>query len=453
MSAAAILEPTDGLGPWQQFLCRACGLIYDEGEGDLDSGLPPGTRFADIPEDWECPVCGVTKADFEPYAGRRLAAPASPPAPRRARTAGIVIVGAGIAGWSVAEAIRGRAPDVPLTLVTACAGDVYHKPELSIAFSRGLAPDRLRRETGAQKARRLSVRLMADTFAVGISPGRRRLRTTRGPLPYSHLILAQGARPALPACLPPDLVWRINALAGWAGLHAALKPQSHVVVVGAGMVGCELAEDLVRAGHQVTLLDRAALPLSELLPEPAGLRLEAGLRAAGIAVHGGITVSGVTRDADGRLRVASSAGTTWVADQVIAATGLATESRLARSGGLAFDRGIVVDGQTLATSVPDIYALGDCISIAGAPCRFIEPIAHQAAVIADGVLGLSHAGYTHAAPIIRLKTRTVPLMVHGAPLRDVPWDVVEDTPDLLAMEQWQDGRRAARLDMPAGARG
>jgi rubredoxin---NAD+ reductase len=53
--------------PWAQYICKACGLIYDEGQGDEDGGLAPGTRFADIPDDWACPLCGVTKADFEPY--------------------------------------------------------------------------------------------------------------------------------------------------------------------------------------------------------------------------------------------------------------------------------------------------------------------------------------------------------------------------------------------------
>ena len=52
---------------WALYICRACGLIYDEGKGDEDSGLAAGTRFADIPDDWACPLCGVTKADFEPY--------------------------------------------------------------------------------------------------------------------------------------------------------------------------------------------------------------------------------------------------------------------------------------------------------------------------------------------------------------------------------------------------
>ena len=56
---------------WRQFICRACGLIYDEEMGDPDSGLAPGTRFEDIPEDWECPLCGVTKLDFEPFVRRR----------------------------------------------------------------------------------------------------------------------------------------------------------------------------------------------------------------------------------------------------------------------------------------------------------------------------------------------------------------------------------------------
>ena len=52
---------------WRSFICRACGWIYDEALGDADGGLPPGTRFEDIPDDWACPLCGVSKADFEPY--------------------------------------------------------------------------------------------------------------------------------------------------------------------------------------------------------------------------------------------------------------------------------------------------------------------------------------------------------------------------------------------------
>ncbi|BAU88823.1 rubredoxin-type Fe(Cys)4 protein [Methylorubrum populi] len=441
----SLLEPTDGLGPWKQFLCRACGLIYDEGEGDPDSGLPPGTRFADIPEDWACPICGVTKSDFEPYQRRATVAPISRPVALQ-RRAGVVIVGAGLSGWSVAEAIRAEDQHVPITLVTACDGSLYHKPELSVALGRGLSPDALRREAGATAAARLGVRLIADTVAVGLSPDRRSLRTTRGTLQYTRLVLAHGARPALPASLDPALCWRVNDLAAWSGLHAELvQGPRAVAVIGAGMVGCELAEDLARAGHAVTLLGAGALPLSELLPELAARRLLAGLQRVGVRYRGNSLVRGLSGGADGNIVVALADGTSLAAATVVAATGLAAPSRLVRSAGLAFDHGIAVDPTTLRTSGPDIFALGDCISIAGRPCRFIEPIARQAAVIANGILGRPHPGYAHAAPVIRLKTRSAPIALHGAPVASAPWHVVEESEQRLAMEQRHDGTVTAWL--------
>jgi rubredoxin len=51
----------------QLWMCTSCGFIYDPDEGDPDGGIPPGTRFEDIPDSWFCPVCGARKADFEPY--------------------------------------------------------------------------------------------------------------------------------------------------------------------------------------------------------------------------------------------------------------------------------------------------------------------------------------------------------------------------------------------------
>lgn len=48
------------------YVCNACGYIYDPSEGDPDAGIPPGTAFADLPEDWVCPVCGAPKDEFTP---------------------------------------------------------------------------------------------------------------------------------------------------------------------------------------------------------------------------------------------------------------------------------------------------------------------------------------------------------------------------------------------------
>lgn len=433
--------------PWKQFICRACGLIYDEEQGDADSGLAPGTRFEDIPDDWVCPLCGVIKADFEPYEPITCL-PASGAAPNISREAGVVVVGGGHAGWAVAEAIRALDAEVPITLVSACAADRYHKPELSIALSRGATPEALVREAGEAAAQRLNVRLMCDTFATGLSPNLHKLRTTRGTLPFTKLVLAQGARPALPPVLPAKLCWRVNDLAGWSGLQAKLAgTHRHVVIVGAGMVGCELAEDFIHAGHQVTLLDVADEPLAALLPLTAAQRLRAHFESLGVRFIGGSGVASVTANTDRTRTLALVSSETLTCDEVVAATGLATESRIARGAGLAFERGIVVSPETLQTSAPDVFALGDCISVAGAPCRFIEPIARQAATIARAITGQPFEAYQHDAPVIRLKTRSLPLVIHGQPSSGLEWQTVSDDGEYLFMQQLRDGTPAASLEL------
>lgn len=432
--------------PWRKYICRACGLIYDEEQGDPDSGLAPGTRFEAIPDDWECPLCGVTKLDFEPLVAREINAAAQAVAPRQAE--GIVIVGGGTAGWAAAEALRARDSQVPITLVSACAGDLYHKPELSVAAGRGQNAAALIRETGDSAARRLGIRLLAHTHVVGLSPTLHQLRSTRGNLRYTQLVLALGARPLLPEVLPARLCWRINHLDSWARLQEQLArgPQK-IAMIGAGMIGCELAEDLATAGHQVTLLDRHPLPLASLLPEAAARALLAAQQDAGIEHLGPVEVSAVTAGPESKRRVRLSDGRELVVDQVIAATGLATDARLPRLAGLDFDHGIAVDPATLRSSDPDVYALGDCISLEGQACRFIEPIAHQAGALAAAILGRDAQPYHHKQPVIRLKTRSFPIELHGTPCADTnaEWSVLSQQAGQLIMEQTLNGQKMAHL--------
>ena len=432
---------------FQQFICKACGLIYDEAKGDADSGLAPGTRFADIPDDWACPLCGVTKADFEPYETE----PLSPPRKRGTNfsslhrshhgqhsqrgDAGIVIVGGGRAGWQTARALRDLDAEVAITLVTACSGNVYDKPHLSVALAKGTAMSALVRETAADAAARLRVRLLAHTHAVSVSASAQALRTTRGTLRYRELVLAHGAAPRAVAQLPAALCWRINHLDAYVALRKQLgtpnpdAPQQ-VLIAGAGLVGCELANDLALAGHSVTLLEVSALPLSHLLDEQASHELLTAWQGLPLRFIGGVQITGVSARADGRT-VQTAEGRVFNVDHVIAATGLETPSRLARSAGLAWDNGIAVDPQNLRTSEAHIHALGDCISIHGQPMRFIEPIDRQARLVAANVAA-NHAGmvsgtvvdndaiaairataavYDHRPPLIRIKTTSRPFSV------------------------------------------
>ena len=133
-------NPTDGRGAWKQFLCRACGWIYDEKLGDPDGGLPAGTRFEDIPEDWECPLCGVTKRAFEPFVSRDEVV--TPLIGHHSQT-GVIVIGGGTAGWTAIEALRKLNENLPITLITSDLGDRYMKPQLSIAISQNKTPETL----------------------------------------------------------------------------------------------------------------------------------------------------------------------------------------------------------------------------------------------------------------------------------------------------------------------
>jgi rubredoxin-NAD+ reductase len=290
--------------------------------------------------------------------------------------------------------------------------------------------------------------LLADTFIVGLTPSLHQLRTTRGTLSYDNLVLAMGAQPALLSALPAQLCWRINELTAWTGLHQKLHAgPKRIVIVGAGMVGCELADDFARAGHQVVLLDLQPQPLAFLIPLEASERLRSGLEQAGVSFVGAVQVASVMVSQDGSKRVTTHCGRTFEADEVVAATGLVTDARIPKAAGLAFNRGVAVDAKTLQTSAPEVFALGDCVSIEGSPCRFIEPISKQANAIAHAILNIEYSGYTHTQPVIRLKTKSMPVVLHGLPVSEGIWETNENTPDLLKMEQSYLGQVVATLEI------
>jgi rubredoxin---NAD+ reductase len=421
--AQAVQAQAAEFAGWQQFICEACGYIYNEALGDPDGGLPPGTRFADIPEDWVCPLCGVTKSDFSPYTPPSLEAlraqsgaiaPARTGARRKA--SGVVIVGAGRAGWQVAECLRALDAHTLITLVSACNGDVYDKPMLSIAMARNLSQQALVKETGSDAAKRLRVRLLAKTDAIRICAETQQLRTTRGTLPYAALVLAHGAQAILPNTLPATLCWRMNHLNAYLRLRKALgEPEQtgakEVLIVGAGLIGSELANDLAIGGHHITLLDVQTEPLSRWQDQQAGALVLKAWRDLPIRFFGGVVVSKVDA-VRGRYQVTTECGKRFAADQVIVAAGLHTPTRLAKSAALDWNQGIAVNPETLRTSNPHIYALGDCITINGQASRFIEPISRQAKTIAAEIMGTTPVPYVSKPAVVRVKTTSHPLTLH-----------------------------------------
>ena len=412
------------MGAFFLYICKACGLIFDESKGDEDSSLAAGTRFADIPEDWACPLCGVTKADFELYVAepveqlRRpvVAGGATRKSPGTGRGAGTVIVGAGHAGWQMARTLRAQNAAMLISLVTSCNGDVYDKPSLSVAMARGFAAGKLPRKTGALAAQRLNIKLLANTEAIRITPSSRQLRTSRGTLRYQHLVLAHGAQARSLPQFSPALCWRINHLQAYAKFCKALGgAHKNVAVVGAGLIDCELANDLALAGHTVTLLDIAARPLAAALKEEQSAQLLQAWSALSLTFVGGVHVTHAghadAHDPSGQEQITIDSGQTLTVDHIIVAARLQTPNKLALSARLAWNNGIDVHAETLATSVAGIHALGDCIAINGQVSRYIEPIDRQAKTVAANILGQNMTPYTSTHVPLRIKTSSLPFTV------------------------------------------
>ena len=377
---------------------------------------------------------------------------------------GIVIIGAGLAGWHVIDAIRAKDKDIPITLITADSGDRYHKPMLTMAISQKKSAADLVRATGVDAAEAANIKLLANTQVTDVDTTTQQLQlisalrsdpvyTNYATIGYDKLVLAMGAHPIFPKSLPEDLVWHVNHIERFGQLQEKLATGSqHVAIVGAGMVGTEIAEDLLKAGHQVTLIDLNDAPLSQMLPPKATSRIAQAVNSQGINFLGGYQVSAITRISDGKLQVSyealASATESSIAepieplivDHVIASTGLTVDDKLPTAAGVDFDRrtGIVVDAPTLRTSTANIYAIGDCMSIDGVPCRYVAPLRAQAATIADDVLGLDHNGYEHKPPMIRLKNKAISVMVTGVPKATGNWQVKTESDEELVMDLLND---------------
>ncbi|PKH80659.1 FAD-dependent oxidoreductase [Psychrobacter sp. 4Bb] len=378
---------------------------------------------------------------------------------------GVVIIGAGLAGWHVIDAIRAKDTEIPITLITADSGDRYHKPMLTMAISQNKRASDLVRASGSGAANTAEVTLLANTQVTDIDPVSQTVQvrstaqsddalTTIG---YEKMVLAMGAHPIFPKSLPQDLVWHVNHIERFSQLQEKLAAGSqHVAIVGAGMVGTEIAEDLLKAGHKVTLIDLNDAPLSQMLPAKATARIAKAIESQGIQFLGGYQVSAVARincnsndSEDGeKLQVdyaplSTDADNTdiqplepLIVDHVIASTGLTVDEQLPAAAGVEFDRrtGIVVDAATLRTNAANIYAIGDCMSINGVACRYVAPLRAQAATIADDILGHEHSGYDHKPPMIRLKNKAISVMVTGVPQAAGNWQVKTESDDELIMD-------------------
>ncbi|MEW6677972.1 MAG: FAD-dependent oxidoreductase [Pseudomonadota bacterium] len=325
----------------------------------------------------------------------------------------LVIIGAGLAGYTLAKELRKLAPDLPITLVTADSGALYSKPMLSNALAQGQAPEALVQASAAQQAEKLGITVLPHCPVKAIHREIRQLDTACGPLAYSRLVLALGARPRRLVADGAEALPAVNHLDDYASFRQGLAPGARVIILGAGLVGCEFANDLAATGHAVTLVEAAERPLARVLPAALSQRLQTSLAALGVAWHCGSQVKSVTPAGSG-WQVKLADGSVLEGDGVLSAIGLEPETALAQAAGLAVGQGIQVD-RTLATCDPDIYALGDCVEVEGLVLPYVLPLMQQARSLAATLAGTPTRMSLPALPVA-VKTPACPLVVCPPPV-------------------------------------
>jgi len=345
----------------------------------------------------------------------------------------VVVVGSGLAGWSAVREFRKLDTTTPVLMITADAGDFYAKPALSNALVQGKTATQLVTTRAEKMVATLGVTLLQHTHVTGIDVQTQEVHTqSKGSFGYRQLVLATGAKAIRLSFTgnAADEVMSVNSLDDYAAFRAKLKPQARVLIIGAGLIGCEFANDLAASGHAVQVVDPSAAPLATLLPLEASDQLHNSLQALGVHWHLGTSASSIDRVGDG-YEVTFASGQTVVVDVVLSAVGLRADMALAQAAGLAIERGIVVDAQ-LQTSAPHVYALGDNTQYASASAGmsrtlpYVMPIMAAAKALAQTLAGTPTVVQFALMPVT-IKTPALPLVVAPAlPGTQGAWVKVEE---------------------------
>ncbi|MEC4237326.1 NAD(P)/FAD-dependent oxidoreductase [Pseudomonas sp. DSV-1] len=352
----------------------------------------------------------------------------------------VVIVGTGLAGYNLAREFRKLDSETPLLLITADDGRSYSKPMLSTGFGKNKEADGLSMATPQAMAEQLKAQVRTHTRISGIDPGHKQLWIGEEAVPYRDLILAWGAQTVQ---VPvegdaQDAIFPINDLEDYARFRAAAAGKRRVLILGAGLIGCEFANDLIAGGYEVDLVAPCEQVMPTLLHPAAAAAVQSGLESLGARFHLGPVLTRLQRT-DAGLDAHLSDGSVVQCDVVVSAIGLRPRIDMAAAAGINVNRGVEVDRQ-LQTSHPNIYALGDCAEVDGLNLLYVMPLMSCARALAQTLAG-NPTTVSYGAMPITVKTPVCPLVVSPVPRgRDGVWTVEGQGADIKALCRDADGK-------------
>lgn len=356
-------------------------------------------------------------------------------------TDALLIIGTGLAGYTLAREFRKLNSERPLILLTSDDGRSYSKPLLSTGFSKHKQADELAMASAAQMAQQLKADIRSHVTVSAIDTKARTVTVDGETLAYGDLVLAQGAgvfRPPL-AGNAPDKVLSINDLIDYGHFRTALANVKRVLIIGGGLIGCEFANDLSNGGFQVQVVEPMGRALPTLLPAEASAAVTTGLESLGVRFHFGPSVKAVDHDPEGGVIATLSDGSTANADLVLSAVGLRPRTALAQAAGINVNRGICTDRE-LRTSAAHVYALGDCAEVQGLVLLYVLPLMAAARALARTLAGDTTPVQYPAMPVV-IKTPVCPVVVQPvAPGTEGQWQISAEGADTEALFYAPDGQ-------------
>ena len=279
----------------------------------------------------------------------------------------ILVIGGGPAGTFAAIAAKKQNPAAHVTLLTLEHCEPYEKPPLSKAVLLGevLPADALIAGPGGVSAHDVVLQTLARCTAIDradravvLDDGRR--------LHYDALVIATGSTPRQIPQLPIGMprVHYLRTEADARSLRADLRHSPHLLIVGGGLIGLEVAASGAKLGAKVTVLEVAPRILARVCDEQTGAVVHAAHARHGVDIRVGTTLAAAAPQADGSIAAETGAGDRLIADLVVIGTGSKPDDALAAAAGLAIDDGIVVDAQC-RTADPAIFAAGDAVRFPG----------------------------------------------------------------------------------------
>ena len=323
---------------------------------------------------------------------------------------GIVIIGSGLAGYTVIREVRKLDKTIPITLVTREPGYFYSKPMLSTALASKKTAEQLVSTNAESMATQLEVTILGDADVSSIDTVTQTIETSKGVISYGKLVLGLGAdqiRLPLQGNAANEVI-TVNDLKDYAQFRQAIEGKKRIAILGAGLIGCEFANDLVLGSYEVDVIDLAPQALGRLLPEAAAQALQSKLSEAGVRWHFATTVQSIDRNSD-TLSITLANGSVISSDVFLSAVGLRPRLDLANAAGIATGTGIVVNRQ-LETSAKNVFAIGDCAEVDGLVLPYVMPIMQAARALAPTLLGQETALSYPAMPVM-VKTPALPTIV------------------------------------------